>query len=75
MTTEMSSVGILQADGRVAREPTMDVAHVVAAIVYMAELPLDANVLNLTITPTKMPFVGPGLERFSRGSKGLRKSG
>ena len=52
--------GVAQADGRVAVEPTMDVEHVARAVVYMASLPLDANVLSLTVMATKMPFVGRG---------------
>jgi NADP-dependent 3-hydroxy acid dehydrogenase YdfG len=49
-----------QANGAVAAEPTMDVRHVADAVVYMAKLPLDANVLFLTVMATKMPFVGRG---------------
>ena len=49
-----------QASGEVAVEPTMDVEQVAKAVVYMASLPLDANVLFLTIMATKMPFVGRG---------------
>ena len=52
--------GVLQADGTIAIEPTMDAEDVARAVVYMASLPLDANVLNLTIMATKMPFVGRG---------------
>jgi NAD(P)-dependent dehydrogenase (short-subunit alcohol dehydrogenase family) len=52
--------GVLQADGETAVEPTMDVEHVARAVVYMASLPLDANVLFLTVMATKMPFVGRG---------------
>ena len=52
--------GILQPNGTVAVEPTMDVAHVARAVVYMAGLPLDANVLFLTVMATKMPLVGRG---------------
>ncbi|KQT83029.1 SDR family oxidoreductase [Aurantimonas sp. Leaf443] len=59
MTAKMSS-GVLQADGRVAPEPTMDPAAVGAAVVHMAGLPLDINILTLTIMATKMPFVGRG---------------
>jgi NAD(P)-dependent dehydrogenase (short-subunit alcohol dehydrogenase family) len=61
--TEMASkmkAGIRQANGSVQVEPTMDVEHVARAVVYMASLPLDANVLFLTVTATKMPFVGRG---------------
>jgi len=49
-----------QANGEIAVEPLMDVAHVASAIVYMASLPLDANVQFMTIMATKMPFVGRG---------------
>jgi NAD(P)-dependent dehydrogenase (short-subunit alcohol dehydrogenase family) len=59
MTTAMDR-GVLQADGSVAPEPTMDVAHTADAVVYMAGLPLDANVQFLTIMATKMPFIGRG---------------
>ena len=52
--------GTLQPNGAVAVEPTMDVAHVARAVVYMAGLPLDANVLFLTVMATAMPFVGRG---------------
>jgi NAD(P)-dependent dehydrogenase (short-subunit alcohol dehydrogenase family) len=59
MTARMKQ-GILQANGQVAVEPTMDVENVARAVVYMASLPLDANVLFLTVMATKMPFVGRG---------------
>ena len=59
MTAKMKD-GVLQADGRTAVEPTMDVECVARAVVYMAGLPLDANVLFLTVMATKMPFVGRG---------------
>ena len=52
--------GVPQASGETAVEPTMDVEHVARAVVYMASLPLDANVLFLTVMATKMPFVGRG---------------
>lgn len=52
--------GIRQANGSIQAEPTMDVDHVAKAVLYMASLPLDANVLFLTVTATKMPFVGRG---------------
>ncbi len=52
--------GVMQADGKMAIEPRMDVAHVASAIVYMASLPLEANVQFMTIMATKMPFVGRG---------------
>ena len=51
---------MLQADGELAVEPTMDVENVARAVLYMASLPLDANVLFLTVMATKMPFVGRG---------------
>jgi NAD(P)-dependent dehydrogenase (short-subunit alcohol dehydrogenase family) len=52
--------GVLQADGRLASEPTIDTAHVARAVVYMAGLPLDVNVQFMTVMATKMPFVGRG---------------
>lgn len=59
MTARMKE-GVLQPSGERAVEPTMDVAHVARAVVYMASLPLDANVLFLTVMATRMPFVGRG---------------
>jgi NAD(P)-dependent dehydrogenase (short-subunit alcohol dehydrogenase family) len=59
MTARMKD-GVPQADGSLAAEPTMDVECVARAVVYMASLPLDANVLFLTVMATKMPFVGRG---------------
>ena len=56
----MRTTGVLQADGTIAREPTMDVEHVARAVVYMATLPLDANVQFMTVMATKMPFIGRG---------------
>ncbi len=61
--TEMAArmaKGVPQANGEIAIEPLMDVAHVASAVLYMAELPLDANVQFMTIMATKMPFVGRG---------------
>src|SRR6266540_929963 len=52
--------GMLQAHGAIMVEPTMDVQQVARAVVYMASLPLDANVQTLTVMATKMPFVGRG---------------
>ena len=52
--------GTLQADGSVAQEPMMDLGHAADAVVHMAGLPLDANVLFMTIMATGMPFVGRG---------------
>ena len=59
MTTRMS-LGIQQADGSMAIEARMDVAQVGAAVLHMANLPLEANVLFMTIMASKMPFVGRG---------------
>ena len=61
--TEMAArmaTGVPQANGTIAVEPLMDVAHVASAIVYIAGLPLDANVQFMTIMATKMPYVGRG---------------
>jgi NAD(P)-dependent dehydrogenase (short-subunit alcohol dehydrogenase family) len=61
--TEMAarmSKGVPQANGSIAVEPLMDVAHVASAVLYMASLPLDANVQFMTVMATKMPFVGRG---------------
>ncbi|AOI63238.1 3-oxoacyl-ACP reductase [Burkholderia territorii] len=58
--TERMSEGVPQADGRMAPEARMDVAHVANAVVQMANLPLDTNILNMTIMATTMPFVGRG---------------
>src|SRR2546428_7158893 len=52
--------GVLQADGTVAVEPLMDVEHVGRVVAYLASLPLDVNVLFMTIMATKMPFLGRG---------------
>ncbi|RDI61112.1 SDR family oxidoreductase [Microvirga subterranea] len=59
MTTKIAT-GVLQANGSVAAEPTIDPKHVADAVVYMANLPLAANVLTMTVMATKMPFVGRG---------------
>ncbi|MCA8412211.1 MAG: SDR family oxidoreductase [Burkholderia multivorans] len=58
--TERMTQGVPQADGSMAPEPRMDVSHVANAVVQMASLPLDANILNMTIMATAMPFVGRG---------------
>src|SRR5262250_692422 len=58
--TERMAKGVPQANGTVAVEPTMDVDAVAKAVVYMASLPHDANVLFLTVMAAKMPFVGRG---------------
>ncbi len=58
--TDRMQRGIVQANGDIAVEPTMHVENVARAVLYMACLPLDANVLFLTVIATKMPFVGRG---------------
>ena len=58
--TERMTQGVLQAHGPTQVEPRMDVTHVANAVVYMASLPLDANVQFMTVMATKMPFVGRG---------------
>jgi NAD(P)-dependent dehydrogenase (short-subunit alcohol dehydrogenase family) len=59
LTSEMAS-GVIQASGNTAVEPRIELQHVVDAVLYMASLPLDANVLSMTLMATKMPFVGRG---------------
>jgi NAD(P)-dependent dehydrogenase (short-subunit alcohol dehydrogenase family) len=59
MTQRMSS-GVMQADGSIAAEPTMDVSAVADAVLYMAGLPLEANVQFMTVMATNMPFIGRG---------------
>jgi NAD(P)-dependent dehydrogenase (short-subunit alcohol dehydrogenase family) len=59
MTVNMAK-GVPQADGSIATEPVMDVAHVGSAVLYMANLPLDANVPFITLMATKMPLAGRG---------------
>jgi len=58
--TSAIAQGMRQANGQIMVEPYMDVMHVARAVVYMASLPLDANVLLLTVMATKMPLVGRG---------------
>ena len=58
-TAKMAS-GILQADGSTKVEPRMDVSHVADAVLYIANLPLDANVQFMTVMATAMPFIGRG---------------
>lgn len=58
--TEKMKKGVPQADGSLAPEPTIELRHVTEALLYMAELPLSANVQSLTVMATKMPFVGRG---------------
>jgi NAD(P)-dependent dehydrogenase (short-subunit alcohol dehydrogenase family) len=60
LTEAMRTRGVPQATGEVRQEPTMDVRHAADAVVYMASLPLDANVLFMNVMSTKMPFVGRG---------------
>jgi NAD(P)-dependent dehydrogenase (short-subunit alcohol dehydrogenase family) len=58
--TERMTRGMPQPDGSIVAEPRMDVEHVANSIVHMANLPLDANILVMTIMATKMPYVGRG---------------
>jgi len=59
MTKKMKN-GIIQADGAIKPEPTFNVNHAAEAVLYMANLPLDTNVLSITLMATNMPFVGRG---------------
>ena len=52
--------GAMQADGTIRQEPMIEPAEVARAVTYMASLPLEANVANMTLLATKMPFVGRG---------------
>jgi len=58
--TERMTQGVRQANGSMAEEPRLHLQHVVDAVLYMANLPLDANVQFMTVMATKMPFVGRG---------------
>lgn len=58
--TERMTAGVAQANGTMAVEPRMNVKHVADAVVYMASLPLDANVLFMTVMASAMPLVGRG---------------
>ena len=58
--TERMTTGVPQANGSIASEPRMDLEHVARAVVYMASLPLDANVQFMTVMATKMPFIARG---------------
>jgi NAD(P)-dependent dehydrogenase (short-subunit alcohol dehydrogenase family) len=58
--TERMKNGVLQADGSMSVEPRMDVEHVGRAVAHIASLPLDSNILFMTIMATKMPYVGRG---------------
>jgi len=60
LTERFRTAGALQPDGTTRPEPTIDVDHVARAIVYMATLPLDANVQFMTVMATKMPYAGRG---------------
>jgi NAD(P)-dependent dehydrogenase (short-subunit alcohol dehydrogenase family) len=60
MTDRMAQGGVLQPDGTTKVEPRVAVEHIADAIVYIAKLPLDANVLFMNVMATKMPFVGRG---------------
>jgi NAD(P)-dependent dehydrogenase (short-subunit alcohol dehydrogenase family) len=60
LTAAMETTGVPQADGTLEREPTIDPTHVAQAVVYMAGLPLTANVQFITVMATKMPFIGRG---------------
>ncbi|MFL5207885.1 MAG: SDR family oxidoreductase, partial [Microvirga sp.] len=59
-TERVATQGALQPDGTTRVEPRLDVEDVARAVVYMATLPLDANVQFMTVMATKMPFVGRG---------------
>jgi NAD(P)-dependent dehydrogenase (short-subunit alcohol dehydrogenase family) len=58
--TARFTAGVPQANGSILSEPVLDVTHVARAVVYMASLPLDANVQTMTVMATKMPYVGRG---------------
>lgn len=58
--TARFATGVLQANGETMAEPLLEVEHVVRGVIYMASLPLEANVQFLTVMATKMPFVGRG---------------
>ncbi len=60
MVREATTAGVVQPSGLVAQEPSFDVKHVADAVVYMASLPLDANVQFMTVMATKMPYIGRG---------------
>ena len=58
--TKSMKTGVPQADGSIAVEPTMDLDYVASAVMYMASLPLEANVQFLSVMATKMPYIGRG---------------
>ena len=60
LVTENLADGVPQADGSIKAEPLMHLDHVASAVVSMANLPLEANLQNVTVMATKMPFVGRG---------------
>ena len=68
LTERFRTAGALQPDGTTRSEPTIDVQHVGRAVVYMATLPLDANVQFMTVMATMMPDIGRGYSR--RASRG-----
>ena len=57
---ERMAKGVMQANGEIAVEPLMDVGIVGQSVVYMANLPLEANVMFHTVMATRMPFAGRG---------------
>ena len=58
--TERMTGGVPQANGTIMVEPRMNVQHVADAVLHMANLPLDANILTMTVMATKMPLAGRG---------------
>ena len=58
--TEGIKKGIIQADGSIRREPTFDTEHIADAVLHLVNLPLDTNILNMTIMASNMPFIGRG---------------
>ncbi len=58
--TARFTAGVPQANGSTLSEPVLDVTHIARAVLYMASLPLDANVQTMTVMATKMPYVGRG---------------
>jgi NADP-dependent 3-hydroxy acid dehydrogenase YdfG len=58
--TDRMAAGIMQADQSIKIEPRMNVDHVGEAVLHMAQLPPESNILSMTIMATKMPFVGRG---------------
>ena len=58
--SERMTRGVLQANGTTAPEPMMDAKHVAEAVCHIAAMPLSANVLNMTVMASAMPFVGRG---------------